>query len=408
MSCDRDAIEVILEQHGKVKLRYAPAEIVPAAKPEVATEPRLPGDIESSDELFLTGLHLEQYRHPTRAAEMYWFEAIRRDAGDSRANAMMGRLYLRRGEFQRAENFLRTAILRMTRRNPNPYDGEPHYNLGLSLLAQGRAEDAYEAFYKSTWNAAWRGPAYHRLAEIDCRRGEWDQAVDHLERSLSAETQNLNARNLKIFALRKLGRKEEADAVLIATRALDPLDVFSRFLETGFSPEDGQQRLDLGLDLARAGLLEETLAVLQAPMRARNDGSGAPLQYLQADTLGRLGRAQESLEAYQGAASARADYVFPSRLEELLLLERAMAANPSDARAPYYLGNLLYDRRRYEEAIVAWERSTELDSAFPTAWRNLGFAYFNVRHDAERALDAFARARTLAPEMRGYSTSRIS
>ena len=252
----------------------------------------LPRDVESSDELFLIGLHLEQYRHPTRAAEVYWLEAIRRDAGDSRANAAMGRLYLRRGEFQRAESFLRTAISRMTRRNPNPYDGEPHYNLGLSLLAQGRTEDAYDAFYKSTWNAAWRGPAYHRLAEIDCRRREWDQALDHLERSLSAETENLNARSLKIFALRKLGRKEEADALLMATRGLDPLDVFSRFLETGFSPEDGQQRLDLGLDFARAGLLDETLAVLQAPMRARNDGSGAPLQYLQADTLGRLGKAK--------------------------------------------------------------------------------------------------------------------
>ena len=103
------------------------------------------------------------------------------------------------------------------------------------------------------------------------------------------------------------------------------------------------------------------------------------------------------MEAYHRAAAASADYVFPSRLEELLLLERAMGANSSDARAPYYLGNLLYDRRRYEEAIVAWERSTELDPAFPIAWRNLGFAYFNVRHDAEHALDAFARARTLAP-----------
>jgi tetratricopeptide (TPR) repeat protein len=398
VSGDRDALELIVEQHRSVKLRYAPAETVPVAKLEASTEPALPRDIESTDELFLTGLHLEQYRHPTRAAEAYWEEALRRDPGDSRANAALGRFYLRRGESQHAETFLRAAIQRLTRRNPNPYDGEPHYNLGLALNAQARTEDAYDAFYKSTWNAAWRGPAYHRLAEIDCSRADWDQALDHLNRSLSADTDNLNARNLKTVALRKLGRMQDAETLLKATRSLDPLDVFSRFLGTGMPPRDGQRRLDLAFDLARAGLFEETLAVLQTATNFANDGSGALLLYLRADTLAHLGRLDESLESYREASAASADYVFPSRLEELQMLQRAIQSNPSDARAPYYLGNLLYDRRRYAEAIALWERATELDSAFPTAWRNLGVAYFNVQHDAVAALAAFARARMLAPQ----------
>ena len=45
-----------------------------------------------------------------------------------------------------------------------------------------------------------------------------------------------------------------------------------------------------------------------------------------------------------------------------------------------------------------WERASRLDPGFATAWRNLGFAYFNVLHDAERARQAFARARELAPQ----------
>lgn len=45
-----------------------------------------------------------------------------------------------------------------------------------------------------------------------------------------------------------------------------------------------------------------------------------------------------------------------------------------------------------------WERAAELDPGFPTAWRNLGFGYFNVLHDSRRALAAFARARQLAPD----------
>jgi tetratricopeptide (TPR) repeat protein len=74
-----------------------------------------------------------------------------------------------------------------------------------------------------------------------------------------------------------------------------------------------------------------------------------------------------------------------------------MNRNPEDARAPYYLGNLLYDKRRHQDAISLWERATELDSHFPTAWRNLGFAYYNTRGEKKKAQEAFARARTFAP-----------
>jgi tetratricopeptide (TPR) repeat protein len=391
------AFEITLQQNGAVLLRFAPGEIVPVPEPVVATEPPLPEQVATSDELFLTGLHLEQYRHPTRSPEAYWREALRRDPGDSRSNHALGRWHLRRGEFALAEDHLHAAIDRLTARNPNPYDGEPHYNLGLTLLYQDRAADAYDALYKSTWNAAWRGPAYHRLAEIDCTRHEWPLALDHLDRSLRAEADNLNARNLKTLVLRKLGRAETAAALLAETRRLDLLDIFSRWLESGHVPGEGQLRLDLVFDLLRAGMLEEALEILSAAPSAAVDGTAPLLLYAKADVLHRLGRDAEASEALRQAASADPTYVFPSRLEEMLLLERIIARSPHDARAPYYLGNLLYDRRRYEEAIVLWERATALDPSFPTAWRNLGFGYFNARHDAARALDAFAHAHRLAP-----------
>ena len=127
-------IEVVLECAGKTILRYAPAEIVPVGQPDAATEPSLPVEVASNDELYLIGLHLEQYRHATRSPEPYWREAIRRDPEDSRANCALGRWHLRRGEFGAAEQLLRTSIGRLTQRNPNPYDGEPYYNLGLVLL----------------------------------------------------------------------------------------------------------------------------------------------------------------------------------------------------------------------------------------------------------------------------------
>ncbi|ADV82370.1 DUF5107 domain-containing protein [Terriglobus saanensis] len=390
-SYDEDTVEFTLGDKERIILRYVPSEISAADPPQVAKEPPLPSGVATLEELYLIGLHLEQYRHPTRYAEEYWEEAIRRDEGDSRANNALGRFFYRRGEFEKSEKYLRRAIARLTERNPNPYDGEPLYNLGLVESMQGKTAEAYDHFYKATWNAAWRGPAYQRLAEIDCQRQQWKLALDHIERSLKAEADNLNARNLKAVVLKELQLERQAIALLEETRALDPLDIFSKYLANGDMPLDSQLAFDLALDLKRCGRLEDALHVLH--FAAGKASSTFPLlHYAASHLLAKLGRQEESLHEARSAASASPDYVFPSRLEEMVFLQEAIVRNIEDARAPYYLGNLLYDRKRHEEAIQLWEKASELDPGFPTVFRNLGFGYFNLRHDQEAAVRAFDRA----------------
>ena len=202
--------------------------------PPPATEPPAPADIATADELYLIGLHLEQYRHATRSPTPYWQEALRRDPLDARCNNALGLWHFRRGEFTVAETHFRNAIQRLTRRNPNPYDGEAYYNLGLCLRCQanggnglvdlwinenktaagnstnpsthqsinpsihqstdpagvGLLDEAYAAFYKATWNQAWVAAGYHALAEMDSARGHWTRALEHLEHSLRFNTDN--------------------------------------------------------------------------------------------------------------------------------------------------------------------------------------------------------------------------
>jgi len=384
MSIESWAIE--LSSGHEVLLRHAPDEISPAPAPDEATEPAAPNEIESIDELYLTGLHLEQYRHATRSPEPYWREILKRDAGDSRANNALGRMHLRRGEFKVAEDHLRVSIGRVTLRNPNPYDSEPYYNLGLAHILQGHTEDAYDAFYKATWSAAWRGPGYHRLAELDVRNGRLTTALDHLKRSLGADSENLNALNLRIVVFRRLGLAAQSEAALADVCALDPLDIWSRFLSTGISPAEPGQRLDLAYDCIRAGLFSDAENVLGA-------GTTAMELYTRAILRTMHGEAGSGLKERLQGAEACPSYVFPSRVEEQLILEAVVAASPSDARAPYYLGNFFYDRRRHREAIIQWERALALDPTFPTAWRNLGIAYYNVERNERRASEAFRRAR---------------
>jgi len=379
-------------------ISYAPKPRARGKVPPPATEPPLPKDIPSNDELFVTGLHLEQYRHATRMPELYWHEAIRRDPSDSRCHLALGKWHFRRGELRSAESHLRAAIERVTLRNPNPYDGEPHYQLGLVLREQGRYDDAYSALYKATWNHAWQAAGYHALAELDCRRQDWPSALDHLDRALRANTDNLRARELRVLVLRHLNRDEEADAQLHDTLALDPLDWWARDLAGQLLTCDTQVRLDLALDYWRAGFLKAAVAVLDQATPEPHSGTAPLVQYYLGWLHAQRGDAVVAQKHYLAAVKTPPDYCFPCRLEEIAILQSAIAANPSDSFASYYLGNLFYDRRRYEEAIRFWEKSTRLNPGYSVVWRNLGIGYFNILHQPRKAVAAYDRAFRAAPD----------
>jgi tetratricopeptide (TPR) repeat protein len=391
-SVDPAGLAVTVYRDGQILIAYDPAKIAPARTPAAAQEPPLPKDVASVEELYLTGLHLEQYRHATRRPEAYWQEALRRDPDDSRVNNAMGLWHLQRGEFDAAAEHLGRAVARLTRLNPNPRDGEPYYNLGLVQRLRGEDKQAYDAFYKATWNAAWRAPAYLGLAEIDGMRGDWERARDNLLRSLAAEADNLNARNLLVVALDRLGRHEEARQLHLALRALDALDVASRW-HAGIEPATAQDQLDLTFDMLRAGRREEALRVLTC----RDEDRPSPmLLFVRAMVEAELGRG-EAYAVLENAEKVDLTLCFPSRLEEMQILQRAIAVKPDGASAHYLLGNFLYDRRRHQEAIHHWREASRLRPDFPTVWRNLGIALFNVLHDAAGARAAFDRAAALAP-----------
>jgi tetratricopeptide (TPR) repeat protein len=400
---EKDLFVRVTDKGGRELISYRPKPRVKGKVPPPATEPPVPEQIKSNDELFITGLHLEQYRHATRCPTIYWREALRRDPLDSRCNNALGRWHLRRGEFSEAENFFRKAIERLTQRNANPYDSEAFYNLGLCLRFQNCNDEAYDSFYKATWNQAWAAASFHALAEIDCTRKNFATALGHLNHSLRFDTDNLRARNLKVLVLRELVKDSEADFLLRSTSQLDPLDWWARHLNGGDLTCDLQTQLDIAHDYARSGFFGEAVNILKSAMETPHDlpdqSLGAlPMIYY---TLGwlheKIGDKKAALHYFKQAATLAPDYCFPSRLEEIAILESAMRANPNDARAPYYLGNLFYDRRRHEEAIRLWEKSAKLDSNFSIIWRNLGIGYFNVSKKPAEARVAYDKAFKVHP-----------
>ena len=369
------------------KIEKIPDPMPPARKPE---------EILTNEELYLTGLHLEQYRHATFLPDPYYLEALKRDPGDIRANNAYGTLLLRRGRFAAAEPYFRAAIARMTERNPNPYDSEAYLNLGLTLRYQGRDDAAYDAFYKAAWSAAQQEAAYYHLACIDCRRGDYALALEHAERSLVKNGHSLKARALKGMILAALGR--EAGYWYAENLALDAFDYVSR-IESG--DIEGALRLmngrassfiECAIDYAEAGFYAKAIALLKCCPHP------TPMVYYHLAYCAFMNGEYEAARQACGQA-ARADslYCFPNRLEDIQPLWYAMDHCPDDARAPYYLGCLWYDRRQYDDAIACWERSASLDPGFPTVWRNLSLAYFNKRHDPEKARTCMEKAYALDP-----------
>ena len=384
--------------------------------PAIATAARPPSEIATNEELFLNGLHLEQYRHATCRPEPYYDEALRRDPVDWRCNNAMGLLLLRRARFAESEPYFRRAIQRLTGRNPNPYEGEPFYNLGLALRYQERYPEAYDAFYKATWNAAWQGPAYFELACLAAREGRLEPALDFARHALARGAGHGRARHLEAALLRHAGRQDEARGAVALALARDPLDFGALceqiFLGDGLrsrrsdTPEDDRRAaipaplrragphtlVEISLDYAHAGLYADAWDLL------REGALTDPMAgYFQGWYRAQAGDPEGALAGCRAAAARPPDYCFPNWLETVPALELAMRIDPSDARAPYYLGNFWYAHRCHREAIACWEQSRRLDPGFPTVQRNLGLAYFNELHDLGSAERAYRQAFELDP-----------
>lgn len=378
--------------------------------PDPAKAAQEPKDIASMEQLYLTGLHLEQYRHATYNPADYYLEGLKREPGDVRCNNAMGLLLMRKGQFAKAEPYFRQAIATLTERNPNPYDGEPLYNLGWSLKMQGRYEEAYEQFFKACWNAAWQDAGYFNIAQIDLMQQHPETALENIERSLIRNWHNHKARALKAAILRKLNHTTEALAWIEDSLAIDAFNMGCRYekylltqQETDLDELKTLMRnwnhgyIEYSLDYAEAGMWEEATSFLQ--LHEQEGGDIYPMVYYALGYYTRQSGQTEKAKAYYNKASqANPAYCFPNRIEEVVILESALAANPADAKASYYLGNFWYGARQYEEAVKCWETSVQHDDSFPTVWRNLALAYYNKLGQTERALQVMEKAFALDQE----------
>ena len=399
---------VVTDKRGTILVQYQPEILENKSIPAAATAAKLPAEMDSMEELYLNGLHLEQYRHATFEATDYYQEALKREPTDYRCNNAMGLWLLRRGKFAEAEPYFRRAIERITTRNPNPYDGEAHYNLGYLLLLQNRLEEAKEKLYKATWNAAWQDAGYLALARIATKQEQYVEALALIEKSLIRNYQSHTARHLKVALLRLNNQRKAALQLIEESLQIDPFNygcLFEKCLinqnnsnTTHFLTLIGgrvQAYIEYTFDYAHAGLFQDAVTLLSIYVEVNKEGINPMVYYYLGWLEEQLGNTKEASAQYQLAAKANSDYCFPHRIEDVLVLQAAIKANPTDSKAFYYLGNYWYDKRQYKEAINCWEQSKAIDANFPTVHRNLCLAYYNKSKNPQAALEAIEKAFSL-------------
>ncbi|MCX2679792.1 DUF5107 domain-containing protein [Galbibacter sp. EGI 63066] len=384
------------DDHGNILLTWVPEPEEKIAIPKAAKAAKAPGDIVSTEQLYLTGLHLEQYRHATYNPEDYYKEALSREPGDVRNNNAMGLWYLRRGRFRKALKFFETAIATLTDRNPNPYDGEAFFNKGMCLKFLGNLDKSYEAFFKSCWNAAWQDAGYFNLAQICCRNRE-EKALELVQKSLIRNWHNHKARHLKAIILRKLGQSKAIEQLISESLKIDRFNfgmLFEKYLlslaEQDLEYFKSMMRdyvhnyIELAIDYAEAGEYLSAIKVLELYSDGKKEFYPMAA-YFMAYFYAKTGQREKSDAYYKIAVEMPVDYCFPNRLEEVVVLKTAIKDNPEDSHSHYYLGNFWYASRQYDHAREAWEKAIRLDPDNAICHRNLALLYYNKTDEKDLA-----------------------
>lgn len=396
-----DCTVSLTDCNGRLLVSYTEAAPKLEPTPDPADPLLPPEQLKSTEELYLGGLHLEQYRHATFSPDDYYLEGLRRDPSDIRLNNAYGLLQYRRGNFAESISYFQKAIEKQTWKNPNPYSGECYFNLGLALTMTGDLDAAFDAFYKSTWSYETQSGGYYWLSCLSCRKGDFQSALSFIEQSLIRNWHNMKARTLKAAILRKLGLPSLD--FLSESRKIDPLDMgilYEYGLQKGDVSEwkkamgaSSHNYLELSLDYMKAGFCNQALAILSAC-----EASSPMLSYYQGYIYEQQGYLDKADDLHKAGENTDYAYCFPNRVEEIPILESAIRLLTKAPHAHYYLGCLLYDKKQNQKAIRHWESCVKQEPTFAMGHRNLAIASYNKEKNIEKALASMKQALELEPE----------
>jgi tetratricopeptide (TPR) repeat protein len=407
----------ILNAEGKTLLHWfagAPVDGNPnlSVKPGVQEVNRKPENEISVEELFLRGVNDEKEGRRLLATSIYQ-EVLKRDSGYVPALLKLAEQDYYGADFEGVEALMARARAR------DANDPRVSYLAGVIYKEEGKMALARDAFWASLRFGGAEAPALVELGEIAIQQKQYARAAKLLRKALEYNPDDGVALSDLAVALRRGGHFDEASKA--ANEAVKKMPILPYALAEKWHAEQSlgdnaaiqkaaevfektvgyrsQGYLEAGAWYRRLGDLTSSILVLQTATKnlAAKDVSPLIYYYLAADERDAILKYQASAAAAK-AMKANVEAVFPNRPEDARVLREALAHNPSDAHAKYYMGNFLFAHSRYAEAADLWKQAAGDGFHYAVLYRNLGVYALRVQNDPASAAEYYASAIKQSPQ----------
>lgn len=376
-------VTVTVEDGEKIIAEYTEKNFNKLNMPDVITDMPSAAEMNSADELYLAGVHVDQYRDPAVLPDSYWKEALKRNINHIPSLIAMAKYELNRYSLESAKRYAERAIESLTLFNERAQSGEAYYTMARILEVEGNTDKSYDYYYKAYWAADSVAKAMTRIAVIDIRRKNYKEAVRHAENALDYGRNNNLAIACLAIAKKEVG--ENIDEIIKEQLEKDKLDHMIKFIgekEDLYAAMDNdavQTCLDIAFDLAAMGRYEDIVTLLLGLEEKRQNCRKKMLYYVIGYYKSLIG--QNGEDYYDKAKFAELGSCYPMRVEEIEVL-REVIKKTNDSDAKMLLGCLLYNKLHYTEAAAIWEDCKDNY----IAKRNLAVAYFSHLKRKEDAL----------------------
>ena len=152
---------------------------------------------------------------------------------------------------------------------------------------------------------------------------------------------------------------------------------------------------DADLVLAEAAAADTGAVEPPAVYSARR--TSAMVQYLRGWLAQQRGDGAAAAALFARGKAGTLVYTNPHRVEELVALEAAAAADAKDAHARHLLGNVLYGLGRRDDGLVQWKQAVALDDTLALSWRNIAWAERQLHEDDRASAEAYRKAFAIDP-----------
>ncbi|MGP9435357.1 DUF5107 domain-containing protein [Ewingella sp. AOP8-B2-18] len=387
----------LLAENGREILHYLEHQPKETPLPEAAKAP-LPADqIQTAEEAWFIGQHLEQYNHASHGAPTYYQRGLELDPLDYRCNLALATRDYNRSNFASSIAFADNALSRAHRWNKNPQCGLASLIRACAYEQTDNLDAAYEDFFRAIWSGNAKSGGYFGLARVATRREKFADALQFCEQGLESHASHYGLIGLKALLLQRVGDATSAGRYRQQQLQRYPLHYLLHFLNYQQQPNSeslhalrkvtgqrGESALNIATQLLSFGFNTLALEALESV----DSRETLPL-YLQAS----LDPHNRPLLISQARQAFPNHVRFPNSIAEVQMLNTFT----DDAFAHHLLACFHYSKGNLQPAVAHWQRCLELEPDFTDAWRGLGIYAWNIDHDAEAAAHCFDQAYALAP-----------